>query len=103
MTMLRFEGFDYTIDGEVRPGVTRFVRPKDSEAPVREGLCATADITDSGEGWSYLPCRIGPALGGDPEIGIAPHPLRELIRDHPAYRQGRDDLARQAVAEAVGF
>lgn len=97
--VLRFEGHDYEIADQPRPGLTRFVRRAGSDSPVKEGVCATIDITDSGDGWHYLPRRVAPPLGGDPETGVAPHPDRDTIRARPEYRAGRDDLARAGHAK----
>jgi hypothetical protein len=99
---LRFEGHEYEIAGEVRPGVTQFLKVAGTDAPAREGLCATADLTDSGEGWCYLPRRVAPPVAGDVDEATGrwirpPHPLRELIRARPEYAAGRDDLAIGAV------
>lgn len=100
--VLRFEGHDYTIVDSERPGITAFEKVPGSDAPVRSGACATADVTDSGEGWCYLPRRVAPPVGGDVDETTGkyltePHPRREAIRAHPAYAAGRDDLAIRAV------
>ena len=131
MRILRFEGPDYEIrEEEVAPGVIEAVRP--GIKPKREDFesdetfvtalkewrataanatvgFAKAELKDSGEGWWYLPRRIGPPLGGDYlERGdktiwlIEPHPLRDIIRAHPLWIAGRDDLAAAKVAELLG-
>jgi hypothetical protein len=121
--ILKFEGHDYEIlPEEIAPGVSRAVRPgkkpKGKEAivawraatPNSEVGFATADLKDSGEGWFYLPRRVGPPLGGDVLEGkdgkpdkwlIQPHPLRDIIRQHPLWIAGRDDLARKRVEDAL--
>jgi hypothetical protein len=101
--ILQFEGHRYVIvenDPEVPQGFTRFVKDKDvsaPDAPEREGMCNSLDVKDSGEGWFFLPKRVAKPIAGDADRKIAPHPLKDTIRLHPAYAQGRDDLAIKAI------
>lgn len=108
--ILRYEGHDYTVvghpeeDGKEDKRFLMFDR-QDPRTPNRRVTCNTADVKDSGEGWYYLPLRIGPPLAGDTHNGKQlspefPAPLRELVRTHPEYATGRDDLAAAAVAKA---
>lgn len=109
--VLRYEGHDYRIAGHPDDGFgqddERFLvfSREDPRTPNHHVTCNTADVKDSGEGWYYLPKRVGPPLAGDTHNGKVlsptfPENLKETIRAHPDYRAGRDDLAAEAVAKA---
>lgn len=105
--VLRYEGHDYTIMGYPDDGDERFTifDRDDPRTPNGRVACNTADVKDSGEGWFYLPGRVGPPLAGDTHLGkqlspAFPERLKNAVREHPDYLAGRDDLAAAAVAKA---
>lgn len=130
--ILRFEGHDYEIQDQPHPSGAAVALRKGDKPQRAEGEAKTtflerlkawraltpnsavvfdaSELKDSGEGWLYLPTRVGPPLGGDflenPDGSvkqwlIPPHPFRDIIRQHPLYLAGRDDLAREKVGAAL--